>query len=79
MTTNLIKKNIKLSNEFDEFVAGNQSASKKIPNGAHIVITSSRDAALSAANTDIARNSRGGIFVEAHKSDGRWQIKAFQK
>lgn len=79
MTKKLIQKNIKLSSEFDQYISGNSSAFRRIPNGAHIVITSAKDNALSAANISIARNSRGGKFVEAHKTDGKWHIKAFKK
>jgi len=79
MTKQLIKKNIELSHEFDTYVADHPAALKRIPSGAHIIITSAHDAALSAANTSIARNSRSGKFVEAHKSDGSWRIREFQK
>ncbi len=79
MTKELIHKNIKLSDEFDTYISGNPSALRRIPRGAHIVITSAHDAALSAANTSIARNSRSGQFVEAHKVDGSWRIREFQK
>ena len=79
MEKKLIQKNIKLSGEFDEYVSRHPKISERIPSRAYIVITSSRDASLSAANTVIARNSRSSNFVEAHKSDGRWCIRAFEK
>lgn len=79
MSKDLIQKNIKLSSEFDEYVSRHPKASERIPAGAHIVITSSRDAALSVANTTIARDSRSINFIEAHKSDGRWHIRVFEK
>jgi len=79
MSKDLIQKNIKLSGEFDEYISKHPKASERIPSGAHVVITSSKDAALSAANTSIAHKSRGYNFVEAHKSDGRWNIRAFEK
>ena len=77
MEKKLIQKNIKLSGEF-EYVSRHPKISERIPSRAYIVITSSRDASLSA-NTVIARNSRSSNFVEAHKSDGRWCIRAFEK
>ena len=75
----LIQKNIKLSGEFDEYVSRHPKALERIPSGAHIVITSSRDAGLSAVNTAIARDSRSSNFIEAHKSDGKWHIRVFEK
>ena len=79
MTKTSIQKNIRLSSEFANYISGNPRAFRRIPNGASIVITSSRDRALSDANISIARSSRSGKFIEAHKSDGRWRIRAFKK
>ena len=79
MTNKIIQKNIKLSGEFDTYISGNTGVLRRIPKGAYIVITSSKDKALSDANISIARDSRTGRFVEAHKSDGRWHIRAFKK
>ena len=79
MTKALIQKNIRLSSEFDNYISENPRAFRRIPNGANIVITSSRDKALSDSNMSIARNSRTGRFVEAHKSDGRWHIRDFKR
>lgn len=75
----MIKKNIKLSGEFDEYVSENAAARRRIPNGANIVITSASDESLSAANISIARNSRSGRFVEAHKAGGKWEIRTFER
>ena len=79
MTKALIQKNIRLSSEFDNYISGNAKAFRSIPNGANIIITSSRDKALSDANISIARNSRNVKFIEAHKSDGGWKIRTFKK
>mgnify|MGYP000417478183 CR=1 FL=1 len=79
MGKKLIQKNIKLAGEFDEYVSRHPRFSERIPNGAHVVITSEKDKTLSAANTAIARGSRGSNYIEAHKSDGRWKIKTFEK
>ena len=75
MTKALIQKNIKLSLEFDSYVSRNPSVLKSVPRGADIVITSSQDTKLSDANLSIARESRTGRFVEAHKSRGSWKIR----
>lgn len=79
MTKALIQKNIKLSLEFDHYVARNPDALKAVPRGADIVITSSRDKKLSDSNLAIARNSRSGRFVVAHKAGNHWTIKAVEK
>lgn len=79
MTKAIIQKNIKLSSEFDQYISGNSTAFRRIPNGAHVVITLEKDKVLSDANISMARKSRGSNFVEAHKSDGKWKIKAFEK
>jgi hypothetical protein len=78
MTKELIQKNIKLSGEMDQYISSNPSVRKNIPSGANIIITSAKDEALSRANISIARNSRSGRLVEAHKSDGRWTFRAFK-
>ena len=79
MTKTTIQKNIKLSMDFDTYVSNHPRVLNTIPSGAHIIITSTNDKALTEANRSIARGSRSGKFVEAHKSDGSWRITAFQK
>ena len=79
MSKSNIQKNIKLSGEFDSYVLRNPSVLKRVPKGVNIVITSSRDQALSAANRSIANNTRSGQFIEAHKIDGSWKIQSVQK
>ena len=79
MTKTLIQKNIKLSSEFDDYISGNTSAFRRIPKGAHIIITSANDEDTSQANILMACHSRSRKLVEAHKADGKWQIRAFRK
>lgn len=79
MTKELIRKNLKLSSEFDTYVCNHPRALKSLSGGVNVVLTSASDSKLSAANISIAHNSRSGKFVEAHKSDGSWRISAFQK
>jgi len=79
MSKNNIKKNIKLSGEFDRYISRNPSVLKRIPRGVNIVMTSSKDQALSTANRNIARNNRSGQFIEAHKADGSWKIQSIQR
>lgn len=79
MTKTTIQKNIKLSMDFDTYVSKHPRVLGTIPSGAHIIITSNRDKALTEANRAIADGSRSGKFFEARKSDGKWSIGAFQK
>ncbi len=79
MTKKLIQKNIKLSGEFDKYISENPRAFNHVPSGVHVVITSAKDATLSASNISIARSSRSGNFVEAHKTEGSWHIKPFER
>lgn len=79
MTNALIKKNIKLSGDFDAYVANNPRELKSLSKGAYVVLTSSSDKKLSEANLSVARNSKSGKFIVAHKSDGRWHIKPFHR
>jgi hypothetical protein len=77
MSKELIQKNIRLSHEFDQYVARHPNAYRRIPKGAHIVITSVDDKKLSEANYAIAQSRRGRKLIEAHKTRKGWQIKAF--
>lgn len=79
MTKELIRKNIRLSHEFDTYVSKHPRTLKSLSGGVNVVLTSASDAKLSAANISIARNSRSGKFIEAHKTDGKWDIKVFTK
>ncbi len=80
MTESNIRKNIRLSNEFDTYMVSNRSARARVPSGSHIILTSSKDASLSEANLSIARNSKSRrTFVIAHNANGRWLIKDFKK
>lgn len=77
MNKSYIRKNIRLSNEFDSYMVSSRSARTRVPSGAHIILTSSKDRSLSESNLAIARNSRGRKFVVAHNANGRWYIKDF--
>ena len=61
--------------DFDTYLSKHPRVLNSIPSGAHIIITSHRDRTLSEVNRAIARNSRTGKFVEAHKSGNSWSIK----
>ena len=79
MTTTLIRKNLKLAHEFDTYVARSSRALKSLSGGVHVVMTTSSDKKLSEANLSIARSSRAGKFVVAHKSGKRWTIRPYSR
>lgn len=79
MTKTHIQKLIKLSNEFDSYMVNNPRARRRVPSGAHIVLTSSKETALSEASLSIARNSKTQKFIVAHNANGRWYMKDFKK
>lgn len=79
MTTALIRKNIKLSHEFDTFVSTHPRTLRSLSGGVNVVLTSASDPKLSEANVSVARSSRSGKFIEAHKTDGTWKIRTFRK
>ncbi len=74
MTKALIQKNIKLGMDFDRYVFRNPHVLDRFPKAPHIVITSDRDKKLSEENLAIARNSRTGRFIVAHRAGKRWKL-----
>jgi len=79
MTNAITKKTIKLSFEFDDYVAKHPKILDKIPKGAELIITSADDKKLTEANLTIADSSRRRKFVAAHKTGNRWRIQAIKK
>jgi hypothetical protein len=79
MTETLIKKNLKLSHEFDTYVSNHRGVLKSLSGGAHVILTSDSDPKLSEANLALARRSRARRLVIAHKSKGGWRIKEFAR
>jgi hypothetical protein len=75
MTDSYIKKNIRLSLEFDNYIARHPSLYDKIPHGAYIVITVKGDDKFNEDSVSIVRGRRVKNAVEAHKTDSRWTIK----
>ena len=75
MSKEQIQKNIKLSLDFDDYVARNPRALRRVPKGASIILTSAQDRALSETNRAIASSARRGKFVEARRSNRGWSIR----
>jgi len=78
MSEAFIKKNMKLSLEFDNYLATHPRAFSAIPNGAYIVITSQGDAQFNAISLSLIKDKRRKKIVEAHKTGSSWRIQPFQ-
>lgn len=74
MTKALMRKNIKLGMDFDRYVARNPRVLDNLPKASEIIVTSERDKKLSEANLAIARGSRTGRFVVAHRVGKHWKL-----
>jgi hypothetical protein len=75
MSEAFIKKNIRLSLEFDEYLARHPALFEQIPNGAYIVITLSGDSKFNADSLSTVRRLKTKKVVEAHKSRDRWALR----
>jgi hypothetical protein len=78
MTDVFINKNVKLSLEFDEYLAKHPSAYDKIPNGAFIVITLKSDPKFSRQSVSLVKKVSKKPLIEAQKSSSGWSIKPLQ-
>lgn len=79
MSKKLVQKNIRLSFEFDRYVFSHPKVLKTLPPRHTIILTSANDKKLSEANRVVARSSRTGRFVEAHKTGKSWRIQSVKK
>ena len=77
MSEKFVKKNIKLSMEFDEYLVKHPELFKKIPNGAYIVITIKNDPKFTEQSVSILKNTRRKKIVEAQKSGTSWTLRPF--
>ena len=75
MSEAFIKKNVKLSLEFDEYLAKHPKLFKDIPNGAYIVITIHGDTKFNTDSISIVKDIKRKKIVEAHKSSNRWSLR----
>ena len=78
MSDAFIKKNVKLSLEFDDYLVKHPDLFKDIPNGAYVVITISGDDKFNADSISILRGIKHKKVVEAHKSSNRWSLRPLQ-
>lgn len=76
MTKQDIKKSIKLSLEFDDYLARHPEAYDKIPKGAVVVVTSGTDPKLRETSIDWVKHyPKQQTLVEARKYASRWVLK----
>lgn len=77
MSKKFVEKNIKLSLEFDKYLAKNPRAYNKIPKGACIVITQKGDKVFNKTSMTIAKSAREEKqkCVEARKEGTRWILQ----
>jgi len=77
MSKQFIKKNIKLSLEFDRYVSHHGDALAKIPNGAMVFITVKGDEAFNRSSKDMTLKvgSASKKVIEARKMGKRWIIR----
>ena len=79
MSETFIKKNVKLSLEFDDYLVKHPDLFADIPNGAYIVITVNSDSRFNADSLSLIRDKRHKKVVEAHKSGTSWSIRPLQQ
>jgi hypothetical protein len=79
MRQNFIKKNIKLSLEFDEYLSKHPKEFEKIPDRACIIITVKDDKEFNRNSISIAEKVKHGSqkCIEAHKEGGGWLLQPF--
>lgn len=75
MSDAFIKKNVKLSLEFDDYLVKHPSLFSEIPNGAYIVITLKDDKGFNTESLSLVKDKRRKKVIEAHKSGSDWSIR----
>lgn len=77
MSKDFIKKNIKLSLEFDRFVLRKPEAADKIPRGAFVVLTVDGDSAFNKSSLAMAEAVKGQRkkIIEARKAEAGWILR----
>ena len=78
MSEAFTKKNVKLSLEFDDYLARHPKLFAEIPNGAYIIITLSNDKKFNAESLSLVKDRRRKKVVEAHKSGTAWSVRPLQ-
>lgn len=78
MSEAFIKKNVKLSLEFDDYLVKHPKLLSEIPNGAYVFITLNKDEKFNTDSISLVRDKRRKKVVEAHKSGSAWSIRPLE-
>ncbi len=79
MSEQFVKKNVKLSLEFDNYLVKHLDMLDQIPDKSWIVLTINGDEDFNRDSISIARKSRSRRrFVEAHKSGRSWVVRPLE-
>ena len=78
MSTQFIKKNIKLSLEFGRYISGKPDFMRKIPNKGYIFFTIKGDKHFNQSSRSLIENARTGKskIVEVQKQGKKWEISS---
>jgi hypothetical protein len=79
MSEAFIKKNVRLSLEFDDYLVKHPKLFSEIPNGAYIVITLNGDKKFNTESISLIRDKQRKKVVEAHKSGSAWSIRPLDR
>lgn len=75
MSEKFIKKNIKLSLEFDRYISKNPDTIAKIPRGAYVVMTVKGDEKFNRNSRSLAHKGKIKRYIEARKEGARWSLR----
>lgn len=78
MSDKFIKKNIKLSLEFDRYLSNNPALFMKIPNKGLLVFTIKGDKSFNQSSRSLAQSARTSRskVVEVQKQGSKWEISS---
>lgn len=75
MSEKFIKKNIKLSLEFDRYISKHPDAIAKIPRGAYVIITVKGDVRFNRDSKSLVQKSGTKRYIEARKEGVKWNFQ----
>jgi len=75
MSEKFIKKNIKLSLEFDRYVSKHSDAIAKIPRGAYVVMTVKGDEKFNRDSKSLVQKTGTKKYMEARKEGTKWNLQ----
>lgn len=75
MTKAFVRKNVKLSMEFDTYLAHHPDLENKIPNHAYVIMTVEGDDKFNADSLSLVKKIKREKIVAAHKSQDSWSLR----